>query len=169
TNRQRRSTAGNRLSTLLQAAAADDELELLFASDEEDAGFSDASDAASDVQMDSSSDEDDAGPSAPGGAEDLEGEAELQKAVRAERIAKKRKAATGIPTAFRKKPRVVDTASTTTAEAPRPKKKSERASWIPSAEEAPLRASDRKTTRLSKEQLEEECEEFESVGGGGED
>jgi len=150
TTREKRSTAGNRLSTLIQQAAAeDDELELLFAEDEDDVGFEDVEDDASDVQMDSSDDEDDQGPVA--GAEELEGEKELQQQARAERQAKKRKANDGIPKAFRKKVKIDPTAPK--AAPPRPKKKSERASWIPTPEDAPTRASARSTTKISKEQL----------------
>ena len=150
TTREKRSTAGNRLSTLIQQAAAeDDELELLFAEDEDDVGFDDVEDDASDVQMDSSDDDDDQGPTA--GAEELEGEKELQQQARAERQAKKRKANDGIPKAFRKKVKIDPTAPK--AAPPRPKKKSERASWIPTPEDAPTRASARSTTKISKEQL----------------
>jgi vacuolar protein sorting-associated protein 72 len=150
TTRQKRSTAGNRLSTLIQQAAAeDDELELLFAEDEDDVGFEDVEDDASDVQMDSSDDDDDQGPTA--GAEELDGEKELQQQARAERQAKKRKANDGIPKAFRKKVKIDPTAPKSTP--PRPKKKSERASWIPTPEDAPTRASARSTTKISKEQL----------------
>jgi vacuolar protein sorting-associated protein 72 len=148
--REKRSTAGNRLSTLIQQAAAeDDELELLFAEDENDVGFEDVGDDASDVQMDSSDDDDDQGPTA--GAEELEGEKELQQQARAERQAKKRKANDGIPKAFRKKVKIDPTDPK--AAPPRPKKKSERASWIPTPEDAPTRASARSTTKISKEQL----------------
>lgn len=150
TTREKRSTAGNRLSTLIQQAAAeDDELELLFAEDEDDVGFEDVEDDASDVQMDSSDDDDDQGPAA--GAEELEGEKELQQQARAERQAKKRKANDGIPKAFRKKVKIDPTAPKATP--PRLKKKSERASWIPTPEDAPTRASARSTTKISKEQL----------------
>jgi vacuolar protein sorting-associated protein 72 len=150
TTREKRSTAGNRLSTLIQQAAAeDDELELLFAEDEDDVGFEDVEDDASDVQMDSSDDDDDQGPTA--GAEELEGEKELQQQARAERQAKKRKANDGIPKAFRKKVKIDPTAPKTAPS--RPKKKSERASWIPTPEDAPTRASARSTTKISKEQL----------------
>lgn len=148
-NREKRTTAGNRLSTLIQQAAAeDDELNLLFEEpeDEVDEGFEEGEDDASDVQMDSSDDDDDQGPTA--GAEEFEGEKELQ---RAERQSKKRKADDGIPKAFRKKVKIDPTAPL--APPPRPKKKSERASWIPAVADGPTRASSRSTTKESKEQL----------------
>jgi vacuolar protein sorting-associated protein 72 len=149
TTREKRATAGNRLASLLQQEEADDELELLFEEPEDDVGFEDAG-ADSDVQMDSSSDDEDQGPAA---GDDLEGEKAIQKQERAERQAKKRKMAQ-VPGIKRKKvkidPRVL------TKPAARPKKKSERASWLPTAEEAPTRASARKTTKLSKEQLHQQ-------------
>ncbi len=57
----------------------------------------------------------------------------------------------GIPKIFKKRVKIDPTVSQSPA--PRPKKKSERASWIPTAEDAPTRASARGTTRQSKEQL----------------
>ncbi|KAF4622776.1 hypothetical protein G7Y89_g14250 [Cudoniella acicularis] len=156
TSRQRRSTAGNRLTSLLQQEEPDDELELLFAEDEEDEVFEDADDQ-SDVQMDSSDDDDDQGPAA--GADDLDGEKELQKQSQAERKAKRRKLNDGIPKVMRRKVKIDPTASQ--APAPRPKKKSERASWIPTAEDAPTRASARGTTKKSKQQLHKQMIERE--------
>jgi vacuolar protein sorting-associated protein 72 len=147
TSRAKRATAGNRLTSILQQEEAEDELELLFAEADDDAGFED-DEADSDVQMDSSSDEEDQGPAA--GADDLEGEQELR---RVERQAKKRKVNDGIPKIFKKKLRIDPVRGRMPAPAPRPKKKSERASWIPTAEDAPTRASARGTTRQSKEQL----------------
>jgi vacuolar protein sorting-associated protein 72 len=147
TAREKRSTAGNRLSSLLQQEEPDDELELLFAEADDDAGFEDAEADQSDVQMDSSDDDEDQGPAA--GADDLDGEKELQHQAKAEK-AKKRKLNDGIPI-FKKKVKIDPTASQ--APAPRLKKKSERASWIPTAEELPTRASQRGTTKQQKKAL----------------
>jgi len=149
--REKRSTAGNRLASLLQQEDPDDELELLFAEADDDAGFED-DEANSDVQMDSSDDDEDQGPTA--GADDLDGEKELQKKERAEKL-KKRKANDGLPKGFKKKVKIDPTATSASfpSAAPRPKKKSERASWLPTVEDAPTRASARGTTRQSKEQL----------------
>jgi vacuolar protein sorting-associated protein 72 len=149
TTREKRATAGNRLASLLQQEEPDDELELLFEEPEDDVGFEDAG-ADSDVQMDSSSDDEDQGPAA---GDDLEGEKAIQKQERAERQAKKRKLAQ-VPGIKRKKVKIDPRIPTKPA--PRPKKKSERASWLPTAEEAPTRASARKTTKLSKEQLHQQ-------------
>src|SRR5579862_9044284 len=72
--REKRSTAGNRLSVLIDREA-DDDLELLFAEDEDDVEFegADAEDQ-SDVQFESSDEDDeDQGPAGKGENE-LEGE-----------------------------------------------------------------------------------------------
>ncbi|KAH7396004.1 YL1 nuclear protein-domain-containing protein [Cadophora sp. MPI-SDFR-AT-0126] len=148
TTREKRSTAGNRMHSLLQQEEEDDELELLFAEADDDVGFSDA-EADSDVQMDSSDDDEDQGPAA--GDDDLEGEKELQKQARVEK-AKKRKLDRGMPKGFKKRVKIDPTVSQAPPP-PRPKKKSERASWLPTADEAPTRASARGTTKESKQQL----------------
>jgi vacuolar protein sorting-associated protein 72 len=146
TSRAKRATAGNRMKSMLaneEPAAEDSDLELLFAEDEDDAGFSDeAQDDASDVLMDSSSDEEDKEEN----ADEMEGEKELERQVREKR---KRKAQEAIPVKFRKKVRIEKPAD----RPPRPKKKSERTSWLPSPADLPTRASERRTTKISKQQL----------------
>ncbi|TVY55598.1 Vacuolar protein sorting-associated protein 72-like protein, partial [Lachnellula suecica] len=154
TSRQKRSTAGNRMGALIQQEE-DDEVALLFAEAENDEAFDAAEEDQSDVQMDSSSDEEDQGPAA--GADDLEGEKEIQRQAKAERIAKRRKLNDGIPKVKRR----VRIDPTLNQPAPRPKKKSERASWIPTAEDAPTRASARSTTQQSKDQLHQQMIERE--------
>lgn len=90
TGREKRTTAGTRMSTLLEREG-DDELELLFAEDEQEDDEFEEEDAedGSDVQLDSASSDDDQGPTKQG--DDLEGEKELQRQTRVERQ-KKRKA-----------------------------------------------------------------------------
>lgn len=159
TTRAKRSTAGNRLKAMLaneEPAAEDDDLELLFAEDGDDEGFEDAEANDSDVHMDSSSDEEDQDE----GAEEDAGEKELQRQAKQKKLAqRKRGPNVAIPAKFRKKVRIENppTASQSPAPqatpAPRPKKKSERSSWLPTAADMPTRASERQTTRLSKEQL----------------
>jgi len=162
--RAKRATAGNRLSSLIDKEA-DDDLELLFAEDEEDVEFEGADgEDASDVQLDSSSDDDeDQGPTK--GVDDLEGEKELQKQDKAERQAKKRKAqdAFARPPGLRKKVKVdpTTTAAGPTTPASRPKKKSERVSWIPTVEEGPTRFSSRKQTVQNKEVIHARMKESE--------
>ncbi|AEO57543.1 hypothetical protein MYCTH_2303811 [Thermothelomyces thermophilus ATCC 42464] len=152
TSRAKRSTAGNRLKAMLaneEPAAEDSDLELLFAEDEDDAGFTDdAPEDASDVLMDSSSDDEDK----EDNGDELEGEKELERQARAKRAAeRKRKAQDAIPARFRKKVRIEQPAP----RPPRPKKKSERLSWLPSPADMPTRASERRTTKMSKQQLHE--------------
>lgn len=161
TTREKRSTAGNRMKSMLAAEEPDDELELLFAEDADDAGFSDVDGGDSDVQMDSSSDEEDA----QAQDDEDEGEKELQKQLRDRKLAaRKRKAQDAIPAKFRKKVRVdpTPTDSSATTPAPRPKKKSERASWLPTSADLPTRASKRETTMLSKEALHQQMVEREA-------
>ncbi|KKY20872.1 hypothetical protein UCRPC4_g04033 [Phaeomoniella chlamydospora] len=151
--RAKRATAGNRMANLIERED-DDEVALLFAEaeDDEDVEFEGEGADDWDVQMESSSDEDDQGPNAAGD-DDLEGEKEIQRQAKAER-AKKRKAQealTKLP-AIRKKVTIDPNAQTQSGTpAPRPKKKSERVSWLPEANEAPVRASSRKQTMANKE------------------
>lgn len=150
--RAKRVTAGNRLSSLLEKEG-DDDLELLFAEDEEEDVEFDGDDAevASDVQLDSSSDDEDQGPAKAD--DDLEGERELQRQDRVERLQKRKTQDTlKRPGGLRKKLKL-DRASAVglpTTPAPRPRKKSERVSWIPTAEEGPTRSSTRKQTVQNK-------------------
>ncbi|KHN97658.1 YL1 nuclear [Metarhizium album ARSEF 1941] len=162
TTRKRRSTAGNRMKSMLANEEPDSDLELLFAEDENDQGFSDVGDDGSDVHMDSSSDDEDDNNA---NDDDLEGEKELDRQAKEKRAAlRKRRAQEAIPAKFRKKVRIDPTtrAASVPAPAPRPKKKSERASWLPSPADLPTRASSRKTTRISKEQLHQQMAEREA-------
>jgi vacuolar protein sorting-associated protein 72 len=165
------------MKSMLANEEPDSDLELLFAEDEDDQGFTDVGEDASDAHMDSSDDEDDA---AGGKGSDFEGEKELEQQAKEKRAAqrKKRNAQDAIPARFRKKVRIDPTTTTTTTATtassasttprpvshppPRPKKKSERASWLPSVADQPTRASLRQTTRLSKEQLHAQMEEREA-------
>ncbi|EGY22303.1 uncharacterized protein VDAG_03741 [Verticillium dahliae VdLs.17] len=174
TGRAKRSTAGNRMKSMLAHEDPDSDLELLFAEDDDDAGFTDVEDGASDVHMDSSSDsEDDAAPNGGTADQDLAGEHELERQAKERRAAqrRKRKANDAIPAKFRKKVRITAdgpppaadaTTTTTTTAAPRPKKKSERTSWLPTVTDMPTRASARQTTVLSKEQLHNQMVEREA-------
>ena len=148
--RAKRATAGNRLSSLLEKEG-DDELELLFAEneEEEDVEFEDEDENASDAQLDSSTDEEDQDPTKVD--DDLDGERELHRQDRLERQ-KKRKAQEAFkrPEALRKKVKIDPSATPTTA-APRPRKKSERVSWVHTDADAPTRASSRKQTVQNRE------------------
>lgn len=165
TGRSKRSTAGNRMKSLLATetpADEDSDLELLFQEDADDVGFTDKEDDdGSDAAMESSDDEDE-----NEAQDDDAGEKELERQAREKKAAaRKRKAQEAIPAKFRKKVRInhpPDNASAAAAPAPRPKKKSERASWLPTEAEMPTRASGRKTTQLSKEQLHQQMIEREA-------
>lgn len=151
--RAKRVTAGNRLSSLLEKEG-DDDLELLFAEDEEeDIEFdADGDEEASDVQLDSSSDEEDQ-PRAKI-EDDLEGERELQRHNRVEQLRKRKsKDVFKRPGGLRKRLKLDPTALAGAPVTPvaRQRKKSERVSWIPTAEEGPIRASTRKQTVQNKE------------------
>ncbi len=162
--RAKRSTAGNRLSTLLDKEA-DDDLGLLFAEDDEDVEFDDASVDDSDVQLESSSDDDEQGPATCQSDGEHEGEKELQKQDRVDRQAKKRKAQDVFlkPPGVRKKVKVDPTTAieAPTTPASRSKKKSERLSWIPTPDEGPTRSSSRKLTVQNKEVVHARMKESE--------
>ena len=148
--RAKRVTAGNRLSSLLEKEG-DDDLELLFAeNEEEDIEFDgDSDEVASDVQLDSTSDEEDQ----PAANDDLEGERELQRHNRVEQLQKRKsKDVFKRPGGLRKRLKLDPTASVKApfTPVPRPRKKSERVSWIPTAEEGPTRSSTRKQTVQNK-------------------
>ena len=163
TTRERRATAGNRMKTMLANEEPDSDMELLFAEDGEDQGFSDANGGGSDINMDSSSDDEGENNA---NDDDMEGEKELERQAKEKRAAqRKRKAQEAIPAKFRKKVRIDPTTPSSTATgtpAPRPKKKSERASWLPSQTDLPTRSSSRSTTRISKEQLHQQMVEREA-------
>ncbi|KAF2653225.1 YL1-domain-containing protein, partial [Lophiostoma macrostomum CBS 122681] len=152
-SRARRSNAGNRMSTLLAKSAEEEEWgeEWEEAPNEEEFLGDEANDQ-DDFNLDSSSSEE----GDDEGADDDAGEKELRKAERQERI-KKRKPATNpftarLAAAARKRVKLdVPTSDTQPGPAPRPKKKSERASWIPTPEEGPTRTSSRKQTVANKE------------------
>ncbi|OJJ47955.1 hypothetical protein ASPZODRAFT_131575 [Penicilliopsis zonata CBS 506.65] len=151
--RAKRATAGKNMGALLDAEA-DDDLALLFEEVEDDNDFSmeeGGGDQEDDMGMDSSSsDEEDQGPNVQ--ADDLEGERELEKQAKEDR--KKRKATENLRlTALRKKVKIDPTAIPATApqQPPRPKKKSERISWLPTVDDGPTRSSSRRQTMQNKE------------------
>ncbi len=160
--REKRATAGNRLSSLLDKEG-DDELELLFAEneEEEDIEFEEEEVHDSDAELDSSTDEEDHAPNK--GEDDLAGEKELQKQDRQDRQ-KKRKAQDVFkrPGALRKKVKI-DPSVTPRTPAPKPKKKSERVSWVHTDADAPTRASSRKQTVQNREVVHQRLAESEQT------
>ncbi|MCJ1307387.1 hypothetical protein MMC25_001033 [Agyrium rufum] len=164
--RAKRTAAGNRLSSLIQKEVdEDDDIGLLFAEDEEevDNEFQEEEDADSDVQLDSSSDDDDdQGPNTV--ARDLEGEKEIESQDRAERR-KKRKALEIFkrpqPPLKKVKYDPTTTPALSATPPPRPKKKSERLSWLPTTEDGATRSSSRKQTVQNKEVVHQRMQESE--------
>lgn len=157
--REKRATAGNRLSTLLNQEA-DDEVSLLFAEDgEEDVEFEATDEDASDVADDSSSDEDDQGPTTGAADDNLEGEAELKKEERAAKQAQKRKAVHALsrPAALKKRVKIDDpaTASQDVSETstPKPRKKSERMAWLAGSKDNATRTSSRTLAVMNKQKI----------------
>ncbi|KAH8724310.1 YL1 nuclear protein-domain-containing protein [Phaeosphaeriaceae sp. PMI808] len=153
TTRARRSNAGNRMATLLAKSAEEEEWgeEWEEAPNEEEFQGGDVNEQH-DYNMDSSTSEEDE----DGDDDDDAGEKELRKAERQEKT-KKRKPVTNpfaarVAAVARKKVRLdVPRAHSPTNLTPRPKKKSERASWLPTEEDGPVRASARQQTVANKE------------------
>ncbi|KAJ1717190.1 signal transducer [Aspergillus flavus] len=149
--RSKRSTAGRHMSALLNAEA-DDDLALLFEEVDDDNEFSvnaeEEGGEEDDMGLDSSSDEEDQGPNAR--SDDYEGEMQIQKEEKAEK--KKRRAQQDLRFKITsKKVKIDPTAVSAVPAPPRPKKKSERISWIPTPEEGPTRSSSRRQTMQNKE------------------
>lgn len=146
--RAKRNTAGRHMSALIDATA-DDDLTLLFEEIEDDNEFAaeavaEAEAQEDDMGLDSSSDDDeDQGPDAQN---DYEGEKELQKEER-----KKRKAQNDLRFQALRKRVQIDPTAVSAVPPNRPKKKSERISWIPTPEDGPTRSSSRRQTMQNKE------------------
>ncbi|KAG9577982.1 YL1-domain-containing protein, partial [Aureobasidium melanogenum] len=151
--RAKRATAGNRMHFLMQHLEDEDVRNDLLQEDETDQVDYQLSDAE-DVAFGSSDDSDDEGQD-----EELQGEKELQKAERQEARKKKRKANdfANMPlNPLMKRQRL---AATNSLLAPRPRKKSERISWLPTLDDAPTRQSRRRQTVANKEQTEAKLKE----------
>ncbi|EGX52095.1 hypothetical protein AOL_s00043g485 [Orbilia oligospora ATCC 24927] len=163
--RARRSTAGNRLAQLLQQEQPDD-IDLLFEEDGDDDDFE--AKHESDVDLGSSSDEEDK----PQDQDELSGEKKLEQE---ERAAKRQKRAFPGQKELDKlvkrqqnlrEKRVTiqepDQATKTLTDdenTPRARKKSERISWIPTAEDLPSRQSTRRQTVANKQLIHERMKE----------
>lgn len=146
--RAKRSTAGRHMSALIDAAA-DDDLALLFEEVDDDNEFAMDAEAAEEEDMGLESDEDDDDDQGPNTQSDYEGEKQLQKDER-----KKRRAQNDLRfQTLRKRVKIDPTALSTPSALPppRPKKKSERISWLPTVEDGPVRSSSRRQTMVNKE------------------
>lgn len=146
--RAKRTTAGNRLKAAINQEQ-DDDLELLFAEDEDDIEFEDEDHRASDVELDSSTDDEDQAPAK--GEDELAGERDLQKQERLDKKKRKAHEMAKKPGLQRKKVKIDPTILSISPTAPRPKKKSERTSWMHTAADAPVRTSDRGATVRNRE------------------
>nr|POE62286.1 hypothetical protein CFP56_70673 [Quercus suber] len=150
--RAKRVNAGNLYATLRNNLDDADLQKELMEEEDDDAGDYEASDLDDDdAAMESSSDEEDAGPSREG-EDDLEGEKALKKLERQE-AKKKRKmkdAGLRLPSwALKKRMKFSDVG--TEDSVPKAKKKSERANWLPSASDAPIRQSSRSLALANRE------------------
>lgn len=152
--REKRVTAGNRMSSLLEREG-DEDLDLLFAEDEEeeDDEFQEDDAHASDAELDSSSDDEDQGPTQGDG--EFTGEQELMQQEKAERKKRKAREVFKKPAALRKRVKMDETTVAspggTGEPQSRPKKKWERFSWVHNAVDAPTRTSSRKQTVEQRE------------------
>ncbi|KAF3207304.1 hypothetical protein TWF106_006517 [Orbilia oligospora] len=163
--RARRSTAGNRLAQLLQQEQPDD-IDLLFEEDGDDDDFE--AKHESDVDLGSSSDEEDK----PQDQDELSGEKKLEQE---ERAAKRQKRAFPGQKELDKlvkrqqnlrekrvtiqEPNQATKTPTDDENTPRARKKSERISWIPTAEDLPSRQSTRRQTVANKQLIHERMKE----------
>lgn len=157
--RAKRATAGNRMQALIQHIDDEDLRNDLLQEDETDQQDYQLSDTEDVAFGSSDDDDDDEGPPRDGQDEDLTGEQELQKQQRLEARKKKRKAHdfANIPlNPLQKRQRLVAQNSLL---APRPRKKSERISWLPTTDDAPTRSSLRRQTVANKEQTEAKLKE----------
>ena len=163
TGREKRATAGNRLLSLLDKEC-DDELELLFAEneEEEDVEFEEEEEVQlSEAELDLSTDEEDCAPTHEN--DDLAGEKEFQKQDRSERQ-KKRKAQVVFKRSrgVRKKVQI-DPSTTSIAPGLRSKRKTERLSWAHVDADAPTRVSSRKQTVQNREVVHQRLIESEQA------
>jgi len=156
--RAKRSTAGNLYASLL--AKIDDEdfqKELGSDGEEDEAADYEESDKGYDEDdaLESSGGEEDAGPPQEGQAEDMTGEKDLKKIERKEQRQKRKAkdARLKLPAWHQKKKVKLadDVKMEDAAPAERPKKKSERANWLPTPADAPTRQSHRSLAVANRE------------------
>lgn len=163
--RSKRTTAGNRLSTLLnQEEAGDDDVTLLFKEDEEhpDEEFEDA-DASDEGGGGSSSSEDEEEQA----GDELEGEEQLQKEERERTKVQKRKAEQKFmrPRPPTKRVRISEPGAQggeQTSKPGRKRKKPERTSWILHDDNGQVRASSRTLSVQNKERTQASLKESEA-------
>lgn len=167
-SRARRSNAGRNLSKLIAQAEAEDEQDEIGAifeeiADDKEFSGSDA-EAPDDVSLNSSSDDEDD----ENEGDELQGEKDLQKQAHSEQRTKSKRKTMQMHYKPRplKRVRVETSVSSitprdSTEPTARPKKKSERVSWIPTPEEGPTRSSMRKLAVENKARTHERLKEKE--------
>lgn len=176
TGREKRATAGQRMSALINQEV-DDDLELLFAEvDEEDVDFEDLNPAGTfDAEVAEEDDDSSSSEESEGEGDEFEGEKRLNKEEQASKRAEKRKAhkALGRPAATRPKKvriakemisvEVMEAASSPQGliDLSKRGKRSERTTWMPTAEEAPTRTSSRTLSVQNKEKTMATMKEME--------
>lgn len=168
--RARRSTAGNRLASLLHQEADKDDT--LFMEDESDVEYAGDEEEPEDIDLGSSSSEDE-GPPKEGDVEELEGEKELLREQREAKKIERRKAQEAFmkPKAapkVKKKVTIVEQEEEGDSTGGdymnetlggRPRKKSERISWVPT--DMAVRSSSRTLSVANKERTHKRLEESE--------
>lgn len=163
--REKRKGAGNRMAALLQNEDPDEELDTIFMEDEAaDFEFVNPDDIEHDDDDASSSSSDEETQAAN---DPLDGEAKLQKEEQAQRTARKRKLAAHAfvkPSAPRKRLKLdgSNQQSDLHPDVERKRKKSERVSWVPTLEDAPVRTSTRKLAVQNKEKTLASMKESET-------
>ena len=166
--RERRANAGNRMARLLELAEAEqaaEEYGEIFQEAANDQEFEEQDEGDEDVNMESSSDEDEA----DGEQDEDAAEKEIKRQEKREN-AKKQKRQSLLQQMMKKRTSAaVASAAAAGVEAgpssltapPRPKKKSERVSWLPEDEQQATRASSRKLAVLNKQATHERLKEKE--------
>jgi vacuolar protein sorting-associated protein 72 len=170
--RTRRANAGSRMGQLLRLAGEEDNQNLeaygeIFQEAADDVEFQADDDQDADVNMESSSEEEED----EGAQDDMQGEKELKAAERKSGSHKRKRAvlldsamkratARQLPHIAKASPGSV-AGSTSDGAAIRPRKKSERVSWLPEEEEGPKRASSRHLSVQNKEMVHSRLKEKE--------
>lgn len=165
--RERRANAGNRMARLLELAEAEQESEEygeIFQEAANDQEFEEEDEQDEDVNMESSSEEDEA----EGEQDEEAGEKELKRQERREN-AKKQKRQSLLQQMMKKRTSAAAASAAASAAPgttpsitpPRPKKKSERVSWLPEDEQQATRASSRKLAVINKQATTQRLKEKE--------
>lgn len=165
--RERRANAGNRMSRLLQLAEAEQETEEygeIFQEAANDQEFEEEDENDEDVNMESSSEEDEA----EGEQDEEAAEKEFKRQEKREN-AKKQKRQSLLQQMMKKRTNAAAASAVAAAvpgtspsiTPPRPKKKSERVSWLPEDEQQATRASSRKLAVINKQATVQRLKEKE--------